>query len=176
MIVVEYFEPHESGPGNEFVGQIVLQPNNSMSWQATRYFLVTLMLISFTMASLFLIRGYWMILPFSIIEMSVLGGCFYYIVRRAQFQQVLFFGAEQVVVEYGRKSPERRVVWPRFFTKVMVQPPKHPWYPIQISLRCKNQEEEIGQFLTAEEKKQLVSELRRMIVVADRSRFSSAAD
>jgi len=69
MVSVEYFDDAER---RAYVGQIVLQPNNSMTWQATRYFLLTLMLISFTMATLFLWQGYWMILPFSVLEMSIL--------------------------------------------------------------------------------------------------------
>jgi len=77
------------------------------------------------------------------------------------------FGADEVVIEVGRKAPEERHVWQRFFTKVMVHPPKHPWYPHRIALRCRDQEREIGRFLTAEDKRTLLSEIRRMIAAAD---------
>jgi uncharacterized membrane protein len=164
MVSVEYFEGQEPG---SYVGQIVMQPNNSMSWQATQYFLCTLIAISMTMATLFLFKGYWMILPFSILEMSVLCACFYYIVRRNQTLEVVRFGADEVVIEKGRRAPESRYVWQRFFTKVMVHPPKHPWYPNRIALRYRGEEYEIGKFLTAEDKQTLISEIRQMIAVAD---------
>jgi hypothetical protein len=77
------------------------------------------------------------------------------------------FSADEVVIEAGRKAPEMRLVWQRFFTKVMVHPPKHPWYPNRIALRYRGQEHEIGKFLTAEEKQVLLSEIRRMIAAAD---------
>lgn len=166
MVSVEYFDNPDAKP---YIGQIVLQPNNSMSWQATQYFLLTLIAISLTMASAFMFRGYWMILPFSVLEMSILCGCFYYIVRRNQTLEVVRFSAEEVVIEVGRKGPETRHVWQRFFTKVMVHPPKHPWYPKRIALRYRDTEREIGKYLTAEDKQTLISEIRRMIAAADRS-------
>ena len=168
MVSVEYFESQEP---RSYVGQIVMQPNNSMTWQATQYFLLTLIAISMTMATLFLFKGYWMILPFSVLEMSVLCACFYYIVRRNQTLEVVRFGADEVVIEIGRRAPESRYVWQRFFTKVMVHPPRHPWYPSRIALRYRGEEHEIGKFLTAEDKQQLLSEIRRMIAVADSCRL-----
>jgi len=164
MISVEYFDDNEPQP---YVGQIVLQPNNSMSWQATKYFLLTLIVISLTMATVFLARGYWMILPFSLVEMGVLCSCFYFIVRRNQTQEVIRFGHDEIVIEVGRKNPEVRHVWARFFTKVMVDPPKHPWYANRISLRYRDQEREIGRYLNAQEKKKLLLEIRAMISRAD---------
>ncbi len=176
MVSVQYFDHDHTAPANEYVGQIILRPNNSMTWQAAQYFLVTLMAISFTMATVFMVNGYWMILPFSILEMSVLSACFYYILRRNQIQEIVCFGAETVDLESGRKSPELQLKWQRFFTKVMVHPPKHPWYPDRITLRHKDDEHEIGAFLTIPEKKKLITELRRMIAVADSSRVHHLTD
>ena len=169
MVSAEYFEQQQP---QSYVGQIVMQPNNSMTWQATQYFLFTLMTISLTMSTVFLLSGYWVILPFSILEMGVLCACFYYIVRRNQTLEVVRFSADEVVIEVGRKAPETRLVWQRFFTKVMVHPPKHPWHASRIALRCRGEEHEIGSFLTAEDKQTLVSEMRRMIAAADNCRGS----
>ena len=164
MVSAEYFA--DENP-QSYVGQIVMQPNNSMTWQATQYFLFTLMAISLTVAVAFMLGGYWVLLPFSILEMSILCACFYYIVRRNQTLEVVRFSADEVVIEVGRKAPETRLVWQRFFTKVMVHPPKHPWHANRIALRYRDQEREIGKFLTAEDKETLVSEMRRMIAAAD---------
>ena len=171
MVSTEYFESESDSPSSrELVGRLVLRPNNSMSWQAARYFLGTLMIISFTMAMAFTALGYWLILPFTGLEMIVLGGCFYYLITRNQTQEVLSFSAEKVVIEVGRNSPEVHHDWPRFFTKVIVQSPKHPWYPSTVTLRYRDQECEVGKFLTAIDKKELIRELRLMIAAADNCR------
>ena len=174
MVSTEYFESESNFPNTrEFVGRLVLRPNSSMSWQAARYFLATLMIISFTMALAFTSLGYWLILPFTGLEMIVLAGCFYYLIVRNQTQEVLSFSAEQVVIEVGRNGPDVHHDWPRFFTKVIVRSPRHPWYPSTVVLRCRDQECEVGKFLTAIDKTELIRELRLMIVAADKCRTMS---
>jgi|GEM_PF-228718 uncharacterized membrane protein len=166
MIATKYFD---SSPQrlDGAVGHIVLRPNNSMTWRAAQYFLGVLMAISFTVATAFLWHGYWMILPFTAVEMSFLSACFYYIIKRSQHQEVIRFSVDEITVECGRKTPDICLQWPRFYTKIMVSTPRHPWYPIRISLRCRQQDQEIGQFLTSEEKDKLVKDLRHMISAAD---------
>jgi uncharacterized membrane protein len=172
VVLAEYFDGADSAPNavrsDDYVGQIVLRPNNSMTWRGMRFFLITLMSISFAMAIAFAFFGYWMILIFSAIEMSVLFGCLYYLVRRSQTQEVVWFAPQRVVLEVGRRTPEVRHEWQRFFTKVLIQPPKHPWYTSRVVLRCRDEEREIGGFLTGSDKKELIRHLRQMIAAADR--------
>ena len=172
MVATEYFDGTDNGVG-DFVGQIVLRPNNSMSWRATRYFLGTLLTISFVIAGAFTVNGYWVILPFTVLEMSVLVGCLYYIARRNHFQQVVRFGAEEVVIETGYRQPEKRHCWQRFFTKILVNRARHPWYPSRVTMRCRDEEEEIGGFLPSDEKQALIRELRAMVAAADRRQRSN---
>lgn len=172
MVSTQYFDNTQTGHNNPYVGQIVIRPNNSMGWQTARYFLATLMIISLTMATAFLLQGYWMILPFTLLEMTFLLGCFYYLIRRNQTQEVLFFAADQVVMEIGRNAPEVRYEWQRFFTKVLVETPRHPWYPSRVSLRYRDQEYEIGRFLNPEDKQTLIRELKRMVAAADAQQFA----
>ena len=167
MVAAEYFQAGGRDPAG-YVGQIVLRPNNSMSWRATQYFLGTLMTLSFVVAGVFTFNGYWVILFFTTLEMSVLAACMYYIARRGHLQEVVRFGPDEVVIEVGRKRPELRHRWQRFFTKILVNRARNPWYPSRVTLRCRDEEQEIGSFLSSEEKDKLVSELRAMVAAADR--------
>jgi hypothetical protein len=47
----------------------------------------------------------------------------------------------------------------------MLIQPRHPWYPISVVLRNRDEDIEIGQFLTEDEKRQLVSYLRQVMTV-----------
>ncbi len=156
--------------GEMLVGRIIMRSNNSLSWRATKYFLALLLTISMTIALFFTLQGYWMILLFSALEMCVVSGCFYLIVRRAQQQQVVEFTPEHIRVEAGRRNREVSIRWQRFFTKILVQPAKHPWYDTQVQLRCRDQAVELGPFLNAEEKQQLVSDLQVLVALADECR------
>lgn len=157
-------------PGNEqqeLVGTIVLRPNQSFSWQATKFFLGLLLCISLLIGSFFLAQGYWLILPFSVLEVSFVGACFYYLLRRAQWRQVIQMTPEQVHLSAGRSAPEQSYTWQRFFTKVTVTDQRHAWYPPRIHLQHRDEHVELGAFLNTQEKDELVGHLRRLIRLAD---------
>ena len=78
MIRCEYFDKADSKNEtdlNQTVGQIVLQPNHSLSWRALKYFLAFMMLVSFGIAITFVFFGYWLVLPFTGLEMAFLSYC-----------------------------------------------------------------------------------------------------
>jgi uncharacterized membrane protein len=145
------------------MGQIVLRPNRSWSWRSNTYFVTTLLAVSSVIALSFALRGYWMVLPFSALEMAALLGCLYFCVRRASQQEVLTFSIDELVVEKGHGRRERVYRFQRYFTRVMVEPPAHPWYQPRIAIVARNERLEIGQFLGADEKRRLVGHLRHMI-------------
>jgi len=156
MIISEF--DHES-----VRGRIVIQPNHSWTWRANAYFVATLMVISLSIAVAFMLQGFWVILPFTVLELSVLLGCLYYCVRRTHIQEVLTFSPESLVLERGVNKPEQRLEFQRYFTRFFVKPARHPWYCKQVALRCRNSELEIGSFLSTEEKDDLIARLREMI-------------
>ena len=85
MIRCEYFDKGtaEHSPDST-VGQIVLQPNHSLSWKALKYFLAFMMVLSFSIAIAFLYFGYWLVLPFTGLEMAVLSYCLWLCLRRTR--------------------------------------------------------------------------------------------
>lgn len=155
-------------------GRIVLRPNRSWTWRANTYFVGTLMVISLTIGAAFTLQGMWVILPFTVLEMSVLLACLYYCVRRTHVQEVLTFSPESLVLERGINRPQVRLEFQRYFTRFFVRGPRHPWYRKQIALRCRDRELEIGSFLSSEEKDDLIRQLRDMIHRLDGSSNTSS--
>ena len=144
-------------------GQIVLRPNRSWTWRANTYFVATLMVISMAIAAAFTANGYWVILPFTVLELTVLLACLYYCVRRTHTTEVLTLSRRELVFERGIHRPTQRMAFERYFARFFVEPPRHPWYHKQIRLRCRDQALEVGSFLNDDEKDDLVRQLRRMI-------------
>ena len=149
------------------VGQIVIRPNQSFTWQASKIFLLLLLALSLTIAISFLYRGYWLILPFSILEVTAVGICFFVILRRAQRQQVIAISTDRIRVEDGHQIPEHIVNWQRYFTKVIVEQPRYAWYSAVIKLQHRDEEIELGDFLNANEKEELIGALRDLIHTAN---------
>ena len=146
---------------------IVLQPNCSWTWRANLYLIGSLLLVSLSSGLVLLYLGYWLILLFTILEISLLAACLHYCVRKTHRQEVLRFSSDRLVIETGSRQPHERVNVPRFFARFFVQPAQHRGQRKSVALRfqLKNQKQEfeVGSFLGDAEKDQLVRLLQRTI-------------
>ena len=176
MIKTEEFE-FENAPDG-LVGSVTMQPNQSLSWKAFTYFILFMMLLSFGIATAFSIMGYWVFLPFTALEMSVLSYCLWLCLRRTSMQEVLSFSGEKIRLEAGIKTPTEIVTWQRYFTKIHVERAIHPWYRKTVSLVHRGESREIGNFLTQEEQEKLIETLNHLVRRADLAQrtFCSPAD
>ncbi len=145
------------------IGTVVLRPNQSWTWRANKLLVYTLMCISGIIAINFTIRGLWLVLPFTVLEMSALIACLAYCVRRGRRQEVLTMSMEEVRLQQGHDRPEHEVAYPRFFARFRVEAPRHPWYDMRLALEARGERHEIGAFLSRDEKRQLVSGLRSIV-------------
>ena len=144
-------------------GRIVLRPNRSWTWRANVVFLSVITAVSLLIGTSFLLRGYWMILPFNLLEMTILGTCLWFCVRRTHRQEVLTFTDDELHIEAGIHRPQSRHVFKRLFARFFVRRPRHPWYGLRIAVRSHGREITIGDFLNSDDKKVLVTELQRMV-------------
>jgi len=103
------------------------------------------------------------VLPFTVIEMTVLLACLWYCVRRTHRQEVLTLSADELVLQTGHDRPEATFRYPRFFTRIHVDAPRHPWYSPRIQVQARGERHVIGDFLTTDEKHALVREIRTFI-------------
>lgn len=144
-------------------GRIVLRPNRSWTWRANLLFLGVLAAVSLSIGTTFLLNGYWMILPFSLLELGALAFCLWYCVRMTHRQEVLTFSDDELTIEAGIDAPQTRRVFKRLFARFFVRRPRHPWYRTRIAVRSHGEEVTIGDFLNHDDKKDLVRALRRMV-------------
>ena len=151
--------------------QYVLRPNQSWTWRANVWFLGVLGAVSLTIALSFTWMGMWMILPWSVIELSVIACCLWLCVRRGYRQEVIILQPECVLLQKGQRQQPPRIsierTFERFFTRFHVERHAHPWRDPRLQLCYRAEKYEIGAFLPADEKKQLIAALRRGIRYVD---------
>ena len=151
------------------LGRIILRPNQSWTWRANLWLLVSLATISLVAGITWTVLGYWPVLLFTSVELAIVGGCIYYCVRRTHSQEVLTFSPETLVVERGVLRATERHQYQRFWARIHIEAPRHAWYLPRIFVQARDgaggaQEEiEIGSFLGREDKRQLETDLRRMV-------------
>lgn len=144
-------------------GHIVLRPNRSWTWRANIYCVAALMAVSTTVATTFAWHGFWLVLPFTALEIGALFACLYVCVRRTHAQEVLIFSSDELVVETGHRRPEHVYRFARFFARFRVERPDDPWNQGRVAIQARDQRLEIGRFLSRDDKARLVEQLRLMV-------------
>lgn len=144
-------------------GRIVLQPNRSWNWRANVVFVAGMAAISLTIGIGFLFQGYWLVLPFGVLETGFLAACLYLCVRGTHVQEVLTFSDDELRIERGIRRPDQHHVFKRLFARIFVRPARHQWYAPRIAVRSHGREVEIGAFLTHDDKRALIDHLRRIV-------------
>lgn len=144
-------------------GQVVLRPNQSWSWRSNVILLVGLTALSLTIATAFALQGAWLILPITLLELSLVAACIWYCVQQAYRQEVLTFSDTELVLETGHRDIEKKYQFERFVTRFNITKPAYRGHRKKVSVRSRELEIEIGEFLAEEEKDELVSTLRAMV-------------
>jgi uncharacterized membrane protein len=144
-------------------GQIILRPNYSWSWRYNLYLLYTLTGISLSISVSFAILGAWVVLPYCVLEIAVLGACMRYCVLQCSKQEVITVSEEDVRIEKGTHRPSESWDYQRHWAKFLVQKPRHSWDPAIVSIRSHGKETELGGFLNKPDKTELIRQLKRVV-------------
>ena len=148
------------------ISSIVLQPNRSISWSLLLRFYVLTCFVSFSIAIIFSVLGYWMVLPFSGLEMLLLGLGLYVTCRKTHRQEVISVDGAQIRIEKGCDAVEERYEFD--LNWVQMRSEEQPGWrkSITLSLGSHGQFVEIGSFLNVHEKESLAFELNQSILTS----------
>ena len=146
------------------VRQIVLRPNASLSTRDAMFFLAGMTTVSMSIALVFMWLGFWMVLPFSGAELTLLSGCIYWVLRQNQSQEVITITDKVVQVERGSRLARERVELPLGWVKVNLKQSPRRGHPSSLSIRSHGREIVVGGFLVESEREQLAAELKQQLM------------
>ena len=140
---------------------VVARWNVSLPPRARWQIFASLSAVSLTLAFAFAAAGAWMVLPYSLLELSVLAGAFYFVGRRAADWERLMVVGDRVIIE---RSENGRRTWREW---------NRPWVRAELSARqfgrpeqlwlCSGAERfEFGAALPAQERGAVARELKRL--------------
>jgi len=155
--------------------RFVVRPNCSLSWPGVVRFYTGMVVVSFSIAIAFAVKGAWLILPFAGLEMLVLGAALYVVARRAcRWQAVSIYGDRIEVVEHDPAS-ERQQTFQRAWAQVRLERAHINGYPSRLTICSHGRAIEIGGYLADAEKEQLALELRQAMDTSYLSGVRSSA-
>ena len=152
----------QSNKENNF-HRILIKPNQSISWKSG---LVFVLVIAFTCLSIglgFAYVGATLIIPFAGLEVIFVGICTYLVLNKTSQQEVITLSKDKLIIEKGAYRLKKVWEYFRLWSYITVERPQHPWYPAHIVVTSKGERVPLGDFLTEQEKEEIVSSLENII-------------
>jgi len=148
--------------------RIELLPNCSLTPRGAVAFFAGVASVSLTVAAMFVLSGYWPVLPFAGLELGLLGWALSASMRRRHWTQTIDLSDTDVVVETRGPTGCVRDVYPRHWASVKLTT-SHGWHPSRLTIGSHGRTREIGAFLTEEERQSLHRRLRALVGAASES-------
>ena len=146
------------------IHRILLRPNQSSDWKTSLLFILRIAFTCLTIGIGFALAGATMILPFAGLEIIFVAICVYLVMKNTYKQEVITLTKDKLKIEKGEGKADEVWEYFRMWSFVSVERPEHPWYPAHIIVSSKGERVPIGDFLTEDEKDELVTNLERIIL------------
>lgn len=137
----------------------IIRPNRSMTWREAKYFVAGVSLACLGIGAYFWYLGYPMVMPFSGLESLGVALAFYLVLKDGEHTEVVTLGTEKLVVEKGRREPEKTYSFDRTWANVRLKQSKNRWYPSKLLIGSHGRYVEVGGFLSEGERKSLAKML-----------------
>ena len=134
----------------------VIQPNRNLSWKRTKLVFFCLAFCICSVAAYFVYKGAWLVLPFTGLELIVLGLGLYLQCCHAYRKEVVSVGERAVSVNDGR----REFMFSKAWLSIIHSQDSTGWYPSRLVIGSHGRFIEIGDFLVESERNRLAEDLR----------------
>jgi uncharacterized membrane protein len=139
---------------------LIFRRNGSLSASGRRWFFLSILAVSFGIATAWAVNGAWYVLPFAGLEMAVLYLALMVIARHGEDHETITIDGDRVVVERTRMGRTVRHEFNRHWARVVLAGAGRK---SALWLRSHGREVEIGEFLSDEQRKAVANDLRRRL-------------
>jgi len=143
--------------------EFVIRPNSAYNAKTWPWVFALLVLICVGIAARFAWLGYWMILPFAILDVTAVGLILFLLGRQGSYVEKISIQADEVVIEHLQRGSERSWRFPLDWTRVELAGAGHHWYNRRLLIGSSGKWVEVGQCLTDAERESLAEALKQEI-------------
>ncbi len=137
----------------------LIRPNGSLGWVGMKWLFALLACGVTGVAAYFASLGAWLVLPFTGLELLVLGAGIYLSARWSAARELIEIGDRDLRISRGRSRPTDVQELPRHWTRVSLRQDPRGWYPSRLLLVCHGRAYEVGRTLVEQERLQLAADL-----------------
>lgn len=138
-----------------------VRPNRSLSREGMLVFFGAVAVLSLLVAVRFILLGAWLVLPFTLLELVVLGFSLYLFERHSRYSETLQISPDSIlfVARRGVKILQE-CRFQTHWVNVVLQLDQHSWYPGKLLLQSHGRCIEIGACLTDDDRKALAETIK----------------
>jgi len=142
---------------------IDLKPNRSLKPAGALLFFASTCLFSLAFAMIFVVQGFWPVLPFWALEMLALGLALRLSMRSGRYTQTVLITDSLVSLVTRSQRGAQKQEFARHWAKVRLRSPPRRHGTSQLTIECRGRAYEVGSFLTEEDRRLLAERLRNLV-------------
>jgi uncharacterized membrane protein len=143
--------------------RIELAPNCSLRPAGARLLFIATCLFSLSFALLFVLKGFWPVLPFWALEMAALGLALHASMRRGKYTQTVLITDSRVCLVTRSRRGEAKQEFARHWAKVRLLSPPRRHGVSRLTIESSGRAYEVGSFLTEEDRLRLAARLGKLV-------------
>jgi len=143
--------------------RIELAPNCSLTAAGAMFFFAATCLFSLAFSMIFVVQGFWPVVPFWALEMLALGFALRANMKRRAYTQTVTITDSQVSLVTRTRRGEAKQEFARHWAKVRLRSPRTRLHPSRLLIESRGRAYEVGSFLTEEERCVLAERLRNLV-------------
>ncbi len=138
----------------------ILRPNRSASWFEIKLFFALVAGVSVIIATVFALAGYWPVLPFAGLELTLLWFCLHHNAMQGRETEVIDIDERQVAIEQRGATSRRHWTFERAWARLRLESPAARLHPCRLVLGSHGRTVRLGRFLAEGELRELATQLR----------------
>jgi uncharacterized membrane protein len=148
--------------------RLVIGPNASLGARQAWVFMGMTVALGGGIAAWMAAHGFWLVVPFTGLELAALGAAIWVSVKRNAYREVLVFAPDCVRAEFGTlgRGAQTVVELSRAMTRVLLEAGTNRHEPTRLILSCAGQRVRIARCLTDEERERLCVRIKQLLTPA----------
>jgi len=145
--------------------RLVIGPNASLGARQAWAFMGLTVAVGGGIAVWMALHGFWLVIPFTGLELAALGAAIFVSVKRNAYREVLVFTPEHLRVEFGMvgRGVQTVVELSRTMTRALLEAGANRHEPTRLILSCAGQRVRVARCLTDEERERLCVRIKQLL-------------
>ena len=137
-----------------------VRPNRALDSRGWVIFFFSIFLLSLSLSIRIFVLGYWLVLPFVLVDMGALVLFFLMLYRRSNIVEQVVVSEDKLEIFHLEKGRNKHWEFPLYWAQIKLEPPQYKWYPSRLLIGSHGKWVELASCLTDEERESLVNSIK----------------